>query len=227
MATPIARKLPVQARSRAMVDALLDATTRILVKEGWDGLSTNRVAKVAGVSVGSLYQYFPSKESLVTAVLERWAARLVDDMTALATKLEDASLDEAVKAMVHVSLELCRVDPVLQRALALNVPRLGVRDEYEAFNRRLVELVATWLGSHRDELGVDDPALAAHVVIHVLDGLTENALLYRPELVHSKAFERHLERLIGNYLRPDGLLRDMKRASGTRRGGGMRRRRRR
>ena len=65
------RKAASQVRSRATVDALVEATARILVKEGFDKASTNRIADVAGVSVGSLYQYFPSKEALVAAVAER------------------------------------------------------------------------------------------------------------------------------------------------------------
>ena len=65
------RKLASQERSRATVDALLEATTRVLLKEGYDRASTNRIAEVAGVSIGSLYQYFPSKEALVAAVIDR------------------------------------------------------------------------------------------------------------------------------------------------------------
>src|SRR5487761_943127 len=65
------RKLASQERSRATVDALLEATTRVLIKEGYDRASTNRIAEVAGVSIGSLYQYFPSKEALVAAVIDR------------------------------------------------------------------------------------------------------------------------------------------------------------
>src|SRR6202020_3583519 len=65
------RKNASQERSRLTVDALLEATARILVKEGFDKASTNRIAEVAGVSVGSLYQYFPGKEALVVAVIER------------------------------------------------------------------------------------------------------------------------------------------------------------
>src|SRR5215469_8872305 len=65
------RKQASQERSRATVDALIEATARILVGEGFDKASTNRIAERAGVSVGSLYQYFPSKEALVAAVMER------------------------------------------------------------------------------------------------------------------------------------------------------------
>src|SRR5215468_399334 len=65
------RKHASQERSRATVDALIEATARILVREGFDHASTNRIAEQAGVSVGSLYQYFPSKEALVAAVIDR------------------------------------------------------------------------------------------------------------------------------------------------------------
>src|SRR3569833_3611546 len=63
------RKDASQDRSRATVDALIEATARILVREGFDKASTNRIAEKAGVSVGSLYQYFPCKEALVVVVL--------------------------------------------------------------------------------------------------------------------------------------------------------------
>src|SRR5215510_10266902 len=65
------RKEASQERSRATVDALIEATARILVREGFDSASTNRIAEKAGVSVGSLYQYFPGKEALIAAVIDR------------------------------------------------------------------------------------------------------------------------------------------------------------
>jgi Bacterial regulatory proteins, tetR family len=65
------RKNASQKSSRATVDALIEATARILVREGFDRASTNRIAEVAGVSVGSLYQYYPGKEALVAAVIDR------------------------------------------------------------------------------------------------------------------------------------------------------------
>src|SRR3984885_9989466 len=64
------RKSASQQRSQITVNALLEATARILVREGFDKASTNRIAEVAGVSVGSLYQYFPSKEAIVAALID-------------------------------------------------------------------------------------------------------------------------------------------------------------
>jgi AcrR family transcriptional regulator len=65
------RKAPLQARSRATIDAMLDAAAHILGERGWSGLTTNAVADVAGVSIGSLYQYFPNKLGLIEAVRRR------------------------------------------------------------------------------------------------------------------------------------------------------------
>lgn len=72
------RKEPTQDRSRALVDALIEATARILTAEGADAVTTNRVAEVAGASIGSLYQYFPNKEALLAALLERELHRDID-----------------------------------------------------------------------------------------------------------------------------------------------------
>src|SRR5229473_2510951 len=67
----IPRKSASQKRSRVTVETLLDATARVLTKAGYDRASTNRIAATAGVSVGSLYQYFPNKEALVAALVAR------------------------------------------------------------------------------------------------------------------------------------------------------------
>ena len=68
---PQPRKLPVQTRSKALVDAIAEACLRILDKEGEEALTVNRIAEVSGATVGSIYQYFPNKESMIAAVYER------------------------------------------------------------------------------------------------------------------------------------------------------------
>src|SRR5258708_25721914 len=94
------RKKPKQGRSQATVDAILVATARVLCETGYDRASTNRIALAAGVSVGSLYQYFPSKEALVAALAERH----VDEMTSLVkSKLAEVRavpLHDAVETMI-------------------------------------------------------------------------------------------------------------------------------
>jgi AcrR family transcriptional regulator len=72
------RKLPQQERSRIAVEAILEATTRILTEEGYEKANTNRIAERAGVSIGSLYQYFPNKESLMTALMVQHSDEIVE-----------------------------------------------------------------------------------------------------------------------------------------------------
>lgn len=89
------RKEPRQARSRATVDAIVQAGAHILGERGWDGFTTNEVADIAGVSIGSLYQYFPDKRSLVEAIRRRH----VDDV--LAAMQATVPGNEPLKALVE------------------------------------------------------------------------------------------------------------------------------
>src|SRR5262245_37742302 len=92
------RKSASQERSRATVDALLEATARILIREGYDRASTNRIAHVAGVSIGSLYQYFPSKEALVAALIDRHKQEIIQ-------LLRDALIKVATRPVADAARE--------------------------------------------------------------------------------------------------------------------------
>src|SRR5690348_6079184 len=109
------RKRPRQARSKATVDAILDATTRVLLKHGFDGLTTNAVATAAGVSIGSLYQYFPNKEALVAAQIERHIEAVNAALLAEMSRVQTMPLADAVHRLVEVSFEGRGVDPELRR----------------------------------------------------------------------------------------------------------------
>src|SRR3954451_17491446 len=105
------RKPASQERSRATVAGLGEGTARILVDEGFDKGSTNRIADVAGVSVGSLYQYFPCKEALVLAVIERHNRDIMQAVGQALVEMESLPLEEAVRKLVTVAVEAHRVDP--------------------------------------------------------------------------------------------------------------------
>src|SRR5262245_64556673 len=128
------RKHASQARSRATVDALVEATARILIREGFDRASTNRIAEVAGVSIGSLYQYFPSKEALVAAVIDRHNQHIMQVVGAALTEVAAQPIEQAVRKMVATALEAHRIEPKLHRVLAEQIPRTGRLKHIEAFN---------------------------------------------------------------------------------------------
>src|SRR6185436_18174466 len=94
------RKRPRQARSRATVDSVLEATARVLVKHGFDGLTTNLVAETAGVSIGSLYQYFPNKVVLVGALIEKHVEEMTSLVLSELTRVAQLPMAEAVRSMI-------------------------------------------------------------------------------------------------------------------------------
>ena len=198
------RKNAGQARSRATVDALVEATARILVRDGFDRASTNRIAGEAGVSVGSLYQYYPSKEALVVAVIERHNRDLLGVVRGAMTAVAGQPLDAGVRGLVAAAVEAHRLDPRLHRVLAEQIPRTGALEDVEAFNRETHGLFRTYLEGHRDALRDLDLDLAAFVCVTSIEALTHTAVLHRPEMLSDAAAGTLVDeatRLVMGYLR--------------------------
>lgn len=197
------RKHACQERSRATVDALIEATARILVREGFDKASTNRIAEKAGVSVGSLYQYFPCKEALVAAVIDRHQQQLMQIVRDALADVAALPMEQAVRRLVTVAIEAHRVDPKLHRVLAEQLPRTGRLENVEVFNRGTYALFRAYLEAHRDELRAVDLDLAAFVCVTSIEALTHTAVLHRPEVLSDEAKDTLVEeatRLVVRYL---------------------------
>ncbi|KYG19804.1 TetR family transcriptional regulator [Bradyrhizobium sp. AT1] len=198
------RKNALQARSRATVDALLEATARILVREGFEKTSTNRIAEVAGVSVGSLYQYFPSKEALVAAVIERHNEEIMGIVRAALVEVADLPIDKAVRKLVTVAIEAHRVNPKLHRVLAEQIPRTGQLADVEAFNREVHTLVRSYLESRRKEMRKVDLDVATFICVSAIEAVAHNTVLNGAEMLSEKVVKVLVDettRLVVGYLR--------------------------
>jgi AcrR family transcriptional regulator len=197
------RKIASQERSRATVDALVEATARILVKEGFDKASTNRIAEVAGVSVGSLYQYYPGKEALVAAVIDRHNQEIMRVVRGALGEVASQPVEKAVRRLVTVAIEAHRIDPKLHRVLAEQIPRTERLESVEAFNRETYALFRAYLEGHSDELRTIDLDLAAFVCVTSIEALAHTAVLHRSERLSGEAVERFVAeatRLVAGYL---------------------------
>jgi AcrR family transcriptional regulator len=198
------RKRAAQARSRATVDALVEATARILVSVGFDRASTNRIAEVAGVSVGSLYQYFPSKEALVAAVVERHQRAIMATVQGDLPDIFAQPLEQAVRRLVAVAVRAHAVDPRLHHVLAEQIPRVGELANLAAFDGGNFTLFRTWLERHRDEVRVDDLELASFICVTAIEALTHNAVLHHPGMLADERMEKLIDegaRLVIGYLK--------------------------
>lgn len=198
------RKSASQERSRLTVEALLEATARVLMKDGYDGASTNKIAAVAGVSIGSLYQYFPSKEALVAAVIDRHMHEMMQAVRDALAKVATRPIEVAARELVSVMLDAHRVNPKLHRVLAEQTPRTGRLENIEAIDREAYALVRGYLEAHRDELDVADPDVAAFVCVTAVEALTHAAVVRRPEILTDEKAGRLVEdvtRLVVRFLR--------------------------
>ncbi len=196
------RKRPRQARSQATVDAILEATARVLRAEGYGKATTNRIAQVAGVSVGSLYQYFPNKDALVTALVEQHISQMLQILTVGLTELADAPLQEVARVLVGRMIQVHSVDPALHIVLTEQIPRGDklpcVGEEIEQASRFL----RAFLEGRRDELRPKDLDLAVFVIVQTVEALTHRAVVEHPERLRDGALEDEIVDLLVRYMLP-------------------------
>ncbi|WP_245490511.1 TetR/AcrR family transcriptional regulator [Mesorhizobium sp. M7A.F.Ca.US.011.01.1.1] len=185
------------------MNALVEATARILVQEGFDKASTNRIAEVAGVSIGSLYQYFPSKEALVVSVANRHRQQIAEAVRGQLAEVMSQPLEKAVRMIVTVAVKAHGVDPKLHRVLTEQIPRVGELEDLETFSRENYDLFRMYLEHHREELDVDDLELASFISVTSIEALTHHAVLYGPAMLADEAAAKLVEeatRLVTGYL---------------------------
>jgi AcrR family transcriptional regulator len=201
------RRKPRQERSRQTVDAILAAAARVLVNDGYDRTSTNRIAEAAGVSIGSLYQYFPSKEALVAALIERHVGEISAEMTAALDRLMAAPVREAAAALVQIMLDIHAVDPALHRVLHEQVPRIGRLELFHDIERQMMALTRVYLEHHRGELRPDlDLDLAVPILVQTVEAVSHSAVLHRPDLLRNPRLAREITELVVRYLVPAGAV---------------------
>lgn len=204
------RKQPRQERARATVDAILRATAHILRTEGWDGCNTNAVARRAGVSIGSLYQYFPSKEALVAALTEAHAAKGLEVLMKAVAGAAEAprSMEETVRHYIRAMVELHAVDPKLHRVLQDQVPRLqGGFEVVRRVSTQSAALVRGWLESQRAQLRHVDLDVAAYILVTAVESVAHLDVLERPAQLDTDVLVDELTALVLGYLRPPKPLR--------------------
>jgi AcrR family transcriptional regulator len=194
------RKQASQARSRATVDAILEATARVLVHDGYDRASTNKVALAAGVSVGSLYQYFPNKEALVAALIERHQEEMAAVVRAALARIASSPLAVAAREVVELMLSAHAVDPKLHKVLVEQVPRVAGLERVHALEDEMLALTRAYLDAHRAELRDVDHEIAAFLVVIAIEAVTHAAVLLRPELLDKRRFVDEVTAMLVRYL---------------------------
>jgi AcrR family transcriptional regulator len=196
------RKQPRQQRSQATVEVILDATARVLCTIGYDRASTNRVALAAGVSVGSLYQYFPSKEALVAALVERHVEEMLRLVRAKIAEVSSAPLPVAVRTMIDAMFAAHAVDPKLHKVLIEQVPRIGRLEDILGVEREIETMVVALLEARRLDVRPARLGAAAFVLCHVVEAVTHKAVLAELRDPRLGEVAEELTEMVLRYLAP-------------------------
>jgi AcrR family transcriptional regulator len=195
------RKLPKQARSGATVEAILQAAAQIFELHGYAAGTTNRIAERAGVSIGSLYQYFPNKDAILLALVHR---HIAEGTAALGPHFErlsrGARFDEVLPDVVDAMVAMHALAPGLHRVL-FEETRLPttLRAELDELEDRLVDLAAEALAADSDSPSTD-PHLLARIVITTIEGLTHRLVLRQPPGVTPEVIAGEIAKLVRAYL---------------------------
>ena len=193
------RKAPRQARARATCEAIVEAAARIVAERGLAGFNTNAVATRAGVSIGSLYQYFPNKDALMVALIERQQETQSRTITQAAAQLGAANLADSVHALVRAAARHHRDAPLFASAIDHEEARLPLTALIDGYARRNGALVAQVLDRFSHELGPLDSQRAARTIPAIVRTVVDAwANLDPPDLA---AAESEATRAVLGYLR--------------------------
>ncbi|MGN6104871.1 MAG: TetR/AcrR family transcriptional regulator [Kofleriaceae bacterium] len=147
---------------------MIGAAERVLERDGVRGLTTNRIAEVAGVSIGSIYQYFPNKEAIVAALIDRYAGAIRAGVVAAAAAHGDRPLVELLEHIGAAMVEAWQAQARIHCHLRQLRNFAGVDDQLARALDQLVELVAATIRARFP--AVRDPAVTAFAIVHGIDG---------------------------------------------------------
>ena len=192
------RKQPVQARSAATVQAIYEASIQVLVSCGYRKLTTTRIADRAGVSIGTLYQYFPNRQSLIHAVLERYLAEMSAAIEADCRPLQGRSIDEIAMGLIDAFIDAKWRRLEVSRAMHEPMVEVGGAELVRASAAQGAILVADLLRSC-PEIGCDDVDPLAVFLAMACTSMLQTAFM--EHVVDRETIRAHIHAMTRGYLR--------------------------
>ena len=197
-------KVPSTGSGAVIVEAILDAASELIVQGGYEHTTTNAVAKRAGISIGSLYQYFGDKHAIVAEIARRRERRGLEAARRRAAGSEGRDAKTVTSTWVDAALDPLHGDPALRRALLLEVPPIWVLDAKRGVDGGVERALVSVMRSLGDGLRAGDTELMAFVVHHAVEGVVEAVLRRRPAQLDDPRFHGELLRLAWHYAAPPG-----------------------
>jgi AcrR family transcriptional regulator len=192
------RKQPKQDRSQATVEAILTATAHILAESGAEKFTTNRVAELAGVSIGSLYQYFPNKKALLFALAQQQAEQMLQLAQQHLTNVENLTIPEVIQQIVRAAIAAHSVNPRLHQVLHQQMSRDQVMPV--GADLQMENLLRSFLEQRRDQLKPNNLDLTLFIVSRTIESLIQRAILDQSNWLTNGELEQEITQLLSGYL---------------------------
>jgi AcrR family transcriptional regulator len=196
------RKSPAQERSRFTVEQIIQAATQIFTERGYAGATTNHIAERAGVSIGSLYQYFPNKEAILVTLAKRHveiAGNLLMGLVAERNLIE-TDLTEVLRPFIQATLELHTGNPRLNYVILSEAAwSAEAMEQVHALEDQFIDQLALTLDTHR-QVSVKNSRHAAYIVVHAIKNLAHEFVIHPPAGMSEEAFVEEMVALVGGYL---------------------------
>jgi AcrR family transcriptional regulator len=167
------RKQPRQGRAQVTRDAIITAAAQLISRDGLGGYNTNAVAARAGVSIGSLYQYFPNKDALMVALIERQQAQQTETLASAIQDLDTIALPTIVRTLVRAAMAHHRDDPLLATAIDHEEARLPIGPVLDRYLNSATESLHSLLAIHYDKLGAIDLDIAAKTLPNMVRAIVD------------------------------------------------------
>jgi AcrR family transcriptional regulator len=192
------RNLPRQERAKRTVESILEATAQVLQAKGYEGTNTNLVAEKCGVSIGSLYQYFPNKEALVGKLIETIYEKDRASIEANLYALHEETLEKLVSTIVDTLIESFSNQANLRRVIFYETPRTKQHAKINGIKTYLTELLEAQL-KHRKEFQRPNIKLRLFILVNAVESALYAAVIEYGKKLDKKNFSKELTSLVVNF----------------------------
>ncbi|MCB9675176.1 MAG: TetR/AcrR family transcriptional regulator [Alphaproteobacteria bacterium] len=198
------RRTPSQRRAKESVDAIVEACAQVLVQHGWEATTTNHIAERAGVSVGTLYQYFANREAVLEAVRDRVMQEQLAAVAEVSSQVLQTrpDFDDAIERLVDTVFAVVGVRPGLVRILILDAPSPDFLQIDRIWKERMIQLVRAALYSGTDRIRPGNVDLMATLLVGAIWGVMRDVVAHRPDLLQAPDLRREIHLLVARFLEP-------------------------
>ncbi|MGN6162336.1 MAG: TetR/AcrR family transcriptional regulator [Marmoricola sp.] len=197
------RKIPRQERSRQMVERIIEAGREVLVRDGYQSFTTNRVADAAGVSPGSLYQYFPDKAAIIDEIVERYLDEVSERVAGTLAHADAVDLTAdpmgAARAVTRALLAALEKDAPLLRIVVGEMPAGRIRERRAALEQRIVDVLTTYLVVALG-MATRDASARAWLLVMTVEAVSSRWVLEHPAALDRDRLVDELTALAAGYL---------------------------